>query len=177
MMLELIIASIALLLAIVALFINIKRNHKQNNANYDVVLALFEEYSRRMNKLETRLVDLQVRLDIIETRIEKPTLHSDVEEVKKIKSFNNVISQKPQIDITKFSKGLSEFELAVLRCVAEGAKTPSEVKAVVGHTREHVARALKDLYEEGFLFRQGGRPFIYSLSDKGRAVLSGDSRA
>ncbi|MFN3621459.1 MAG: hypothetical protein ACK4TI_01060 [Nitrososphaerales archaeon] len=175
MMLETIISLIALLSAILALLVTLKRERKQSGIypDPDIMSAFAEEYSRRINKLETRLVDLQVRLDILETKTEKTTPREEEEKIKKV-SFGELISHKPQDDITKFSRELSNFELTILKCVAEGSKTPSEVKAVVGHSREHVARALKDLYEAGFLYRQGGRPFIYSLSSKGRAVLGGE---
>jgi hypothetical protein len=171
-MLEIILAVAAIIIAILA-FIAPKSKSRKSAPADDLILAIIEEYSRRVNKLEGRIVDLQVRLDVLESQVEKelrqrsrgPMTHSEVGSV--------VISQGVRSDITETSELLGDFELSILRCIGEGAKSPAEVRAVVGRSREHVARALKDLYVKGFLDRRGGKPFIYSLSDKGRAALRG----
>lgn len=167
-MLNGIILATALVVAALALLIALKNRQIKSKEQSDIILALTEEYSRRLNKLEARLVDLQVSLEILESQIGRGRYQSGEDR----KTVQNVISQEAKSDVTKSAKVLSDFELSILKCIAEGSKTPTEVRAVVGRSREHVARALKDLYEAGFLYRQGGKPFVYSLSDKGRAVLS-----
>ncbi len=169
-MLEPIISTLALLLAAIALITHLKKRSKRGEEYSDVLLAIVDEYTRRMNKLEAKLVDLEVSLDILMSQAKK--VRENKEERKKI-VMEDVISREEKSSITKFHSKLGDFELSILRCVSEGSKTPNEVRAVVGHSREHVARALKNLYEAGFLYREGGKPFVYSLTDKGRAVLSG----
>jgi len=171
MMLEVTLAAAALVAAILAL-VGPKLMKTKRETVDDLILAISEEYSRRLSKLEGRIVDLQVRLDILEGLIEKE--QKRVPQVSSTKSaFEFVMSQGSKSDITKPSEMLGDFELAILKCIEEGAKSPAEVRSVVGRSREHVARALKELFEKGYLDRRGGRPFIYSLSDKGRAVLKG----
>jgi len=169
-MLEVILAIAALVIATLASVAHRVRNTKNEDVN-DLILAITEDYSRRVNKLEGRIVDLQVRLDILESRIEKEIAQRSRVPITQSEGRSVVISQGDKSDITKQSGVLGEFELNILRCIGEGAKSPAEVRSVVGRSREHVARALKELYERGFLDRRGGRPFIYSLSDKGRAAL------
>lgn len=60
---------------------------------------------------------------------------------------------------------LTETELAVLEMlVDEGPKTAPEIKGRIRLSREHTARLMKKLYEEGYLERDSSRiPFKYSV--------------
>jgi len=59
-------------------------------------------------------------------------------------------------------------ELQVLTMLAnEGPKSAPEIGRVVGRSREHTARLMKKLYEEGYIRRDQTRiPFRYSLVDR-----------
>jgi predicted transcriptional regulator len=59
-------------------------------------------------------------------------------------------------------------ELQVLTLLAnEGPKSAPEIGRAVGRSREHTARLMKKLYEEGYIRRDQARiPFRYSLVDK-----------
>jgi len=171
-MLEVVLAIAALVIATLAFAAPKVKSTKKEDVN-DLILAITEDYSRRVNKLEGRIIDLQVRLDILENQLEKERTQRSRVPISQSGGRSIVISQEDKSDITKQGEALGEFELNILRCIGEGAKSPAEVRSVVGRSREHVARALKELYERGFLNRRGGRPFIYSLSEKGRAALKG----
>ena len=64
-------------------------------------------------------------------------------------------------------------ELQVLMLLAaEGPKSAPEIGKVVGRSREHTARLMKKLYEEGYIRRDQVRiPFKYSLVEKVRQSL------
>jgi len=168
-MLEVTLAIVAIVIAALAFMAPSLKRIRMENVD-DLILAITEEYSRRVSKLEGRLVDLQVRLDILESQLEKGQRQKLPSSVVQ-KEGRIVMSQEDKNDITKPLERLGDLELSILKCIQEGAKSPSEVRSVVGRSREHVARALKELYERGFLDRRGGRPFIYSLSEKGRSAL------
>ena len=59
-------------------------------------------------------------------------------------------------------------ELQVLTLLAnEGPKSAPEIGKAVGRSREHTARLMKKLYEEGYIRRDQARiPFRYSLVEK-----------
>src|SRR6266704_5154191 len=59
-------------------------------------------------------------------------------------------------------------ELQVLTTLAnEGPKSAPEIGRVVGRSREHTARLMKKLYEEGYIRRDQTRiPFRYSLVER-----------
>ena len=60
---------------------------------------------------------------------------------------------------------LTDTEIAVLEMLSsEGPKTAPEIKDRVHLSREHTARLMKKLYEEGYLEREVGKiPFSYSI--------------
>jgi DNA-binding MarR family transcriptional regulator len=59
-------------------------------------------------------------------------------------------------------------ELQVLTLLAnEGPKSAPEIGRVVGRSREHTARLMKKMYEEGYIRRDQNRiPFRYSLVER-----------
>lgn len=68
---------------------------------------------------------------------------------------------------------LTSTELSVLEILAnEGDKTAPEIKTRVNLTREHTARLMKKLYEDGYLERTTGKiPFAYRIKEEMRKIL------
>ena len=68
---------------------------------------------------------------------------------------------------------LTDTELTVLEMLAsEGPKTAPEIKERVKLSREHTARLMKKLYEEGYLERETGKiPFRYSVKKEMEKLL------
>lgn len=68
---------------------------------------------------------------------------------------------------------LTETELSALEILAsEGPKTAPEIKGKIRLSREHTARLMKKLYEEGYLERDTGKiPFKYSVKKEMEKLL------
>lgn len=68
-------------------------------------------------------------------------------------------------------------ELQVLTLIAErGAISAPEIGRLIGRSREHTARLMKRLYEEGYVRRDQNRiPFRYSLAERVRQSFSKQS--
>jgi hypothetical protein len=68
---------------------------------------------------------------------------------------------------------LTDTELSVLEMLAsEGPKTAPEIKERVKLSREHTARLMKKLYEEGYLERETGKiPFRYTVKKEMEKLL------
>jgi DNA-binding CsgD family transcriptional regulator len=68
---------------------------------------------------------------------------------------------------------LTETELAVLEMLAsEGPKTAPEIKDRIKLSREHTARLMKKLYEEGYLERDTSKiPFRYNVKKEMEDLL------
>lgn len=68
---------------------------------------------------------------------------------------------------------LTETELNVLEILAtEGGKTAPEIRDRIKLTREHTARLMKKLYEEGYLERDTQKiPYAYRVKEEMRRIL------
>ena len=90
---------------------------------------------------------------------------------KQIAAFNEGIQQTPKVERIEPVLGVEERPLAritetesqVLKIlVEEGPMTAPDVERKIGKTREHTARLMKKLWQEGYVERDTHRiPFIY----------------
>jgi DNA-binding CsgD family transcriptional regulator len=123
-----------------------------------------------------RLTDVDVKMRDIEAA--RGTLETKVaaldEQVQKLLAGPEVKGE-PVIPIRrdKALAALTDTELTVLEMLStEGAKTAPEVKDRVQLSREHTARLMKKLYEEGYLERETGKiPFKYSVKKEMEKIL------
>ena len=61
-----------------------------------------------------------------------------------------------------------DTELKVLKELLEGPKTSVEVNRLIGKSREHAARLMKNLYENGLVVRdEQKKPYVYRITDQG----------
>jgi archaellum component FlaC len=112
--------------------------------------------------LEAKIKDIEVTQETLKTKM------SGVEEqFQKITATPPEIGNEPVIMIKrdKAMAALTDTEITVLEMLSkEGAKTAPEIKERVHLSREHTARLMKKLYEEGYLEREAGKiPFKYSI--------------
>ncbi|MGD0549930.1 MAG: hypothetical protein ABSA81_05225 [Candidatus Bathyarchaeia archaeon] len=68
---------------------------------------------------------------------------------------------------------LTPTERGVLELLADGGKAAPEIGRLVAKSREHTARLMKSLFEQGFVERETNRqPYEYRLNEKVREVLA-----
>ncbi len=127
-----------------------------------------------LSGLETKLKDLEATQETLRNKI------TGVEE--QIQKFSSASRHEVESEITlppipvrrdKALAALTETEISVLEMLSkEGSKTAPEIQKRVGLSREHTARLMKKLYEEGYLEREAGKiPFKYSLRKEVEALL------
>lgn len=120
------------------------------------------EIEQKLGQIVTSRDDVATRLNVLEERIKQPmtSLEPNVEAVIPIRR-------------EKAMAQLTETELSVLEMLAaEGPKTAPEIKERVKLSREHTARLMKRLYEEGYLERETGKiPFRYSVKKEMEKLL------
>lgn len=130
-------------------------------------------YRRRLREYEDLLVDLMVRLDTLEVRGQKGR--------GKETSHPSGISQAPRDArhspgavrrmVAQEANGMVEY---VLKLLVEGPKTSRQIEALIGRSREHTARMMKQLFETGYVARDStSKPYAYSITDGGRAAVQG----
>jgi CTP-dependent riboflavin kinase len=129
-----------------------------------------------LSGLEVKLKNIDTTQEILKTKI------ADLEgQLKKLAitppSQPQVITEGmlPPIPIKrdKALATLTDTEIQVLEMLSkEGSKTAPEIKESVHLSREHTARLMKKLYEDGYLEREAGKlPFRYSIKKEMEALL------
>jgi chromosome segregation ATPase len=152
---------------------------------------------RKLENLEKKIIPLENQINAISK--EEPTSHAMLTEVsERIQNLEKSefalksqvatlddqiqkLSTLPEIKIEpvmpikrdKAMASLTDTELDVLEMLStEGPKTAPEIKERVQLSREHTARLMKKLYEQGYLERETGKiPFKYSVKKEMERLL------
>ncbi len=119
------------------------------------------EISEALNKVMSQQRDVMRKITEIDKLKEKVT------------SPEVVIKTAIPIRREKALAHLTETELLVLEILsAEGEKTVPEIRERIKLTREHTARLMKKLYEEGYLERDVSKmPYTYRIKDEMKKIL------
>jgi len=125
-------------------------------------LARVTDVDEKMRDVEASHETLKAKISGLEEQVQKFFL---VPEGK----------SEPVIPIKrdKAMAALTDTEVAVLEMLSmEGAKTAPEIKDRVHLSREHTARLMKKLYEEGYVERETGKiPFKYNVKKEMAKLL------
>jgi len=124
--------------------------------------AKVEEFETVQETIKTKIAGLEEQVQKIVTA---------TAEAKPEVAFSTV----PVLPIRrdKAMAALTDTEVAALEYLAaEGPKTAPEIKERVQLSREHTARLMKRLYEEGYLERETAKlPFKYSVKEEMKKLL------
>ena len=151
----------------------------------DKALSRTEEASKKVQILEAKvgavLEDrdkVLTRLDEIDKKVRdavasQETLSAKVYSIEE-QSRQFAVAPEAKVEAVipikreKALAPLTETELSVLEMLAsEGPKTAPEIKGRIKLSREHTARLMKKLYEEGYLERDTGKiPFKYHVKEE-----------
>jgi predicted nucleic acid-binding Zn-ribbon protein len=128
----------------------------------DKLSAKLSEFDGKARNLETSQESLASKLLAVEEQIQRlPSIpEAKIEAVIPIKR-------------EKALAPLTETELSVLEMLSsEGPKTAPEIKSKIELSREHTARLMKKLYEDGYLERDTNKiPFKYSVKKEMEKLL------
>jgi len=127
--------------------------------------ALSVEFS----SLNSRVASLEALQETVKTKVS-----GIEEEMQKFVSIPEMRNEPAiQIRREKALAALTDTEISVLEMlVTEGSKTAPEIKDRVSLSREHTARLMKKLYEEGYVERETGKiPFRYNAKKEMEKVL------
>jgi sugar-specific transcriptional regulator TrmB len=139
---------------------------------------IVETYSSRLRHLESAVIELRSRLDLIETRL--PSVSSQTKGLREANVTSQVSEVKGYIKELRRNKKGSPVMVSppndntrkkILRALLEGPKSSSQLVAISGRSREHTLRLLKAMTEKGLINRSQGRPYTYSITEKGREFI------
>jgi hypothetical protein len=123
----------------------------------------------KVTKVDEKMSDIEASHETLKAKI------SGVEEQVQKFFFVPEGKSEPVIPIKrdKAMAALTDTEVVVLEMLSmEGAKTAPEIKDRVHLSREHTARLMKKLYEEGYVERETGKiPFKYNVKKEMAKLL------
>ncbi len=147
---------------------SIAQNFAENVRNNDTLLSGLSEFGAKLKNIEVNQETLKNKMAGFEDQLQKLSIAPAQQEV-------NCEMSLPPIPIKrdKALAALTETEIVVLEMLSkEGAKTAPEIKERVHLSREHTARLMKKLYEDGYLEREAGKiPFRYKIKKEMEALL------
>ncbi len=195
------IASITLFTSITALAFylpKIRRIIKEQKDANEIVKGVISELRDRLGQQDQKILDQQIRLDVIELKLGQLTkvLGKEEKEVTKAREISdtasileevrNLLRSLGKVEVTlpgkiqrkgEFKKvevleGLSPTESSVLKLLMEGEQTPKQIQQRIDKSREHTARLMKRLFELGYVTREEKKkPYVYEITEKGKALL------
>jgi predicted transcriptional regulator len=178
--------------------VNIRKIIPKVHKNTSVINAITSEYARRMEKYDSAIADLRVRLDVIELQNQKHLLTQQLHSTESTPSVtlgdashdqSQHQSQHPSFhtyhrpkrveplreisgdvsDSNDVQNGTAEY---VLKLLDGRSMTSKEVQHAIGRSREHTSRLMKRLCEYGFITRDSNnKPFTYALAEAGQLRL------
>jgi len=131
------------------------------------VSAEIENMGKRMTEISTKQEGIMQRIQEVEKAKRKPAVTPEA----KIEAAIPIKRERALAPLT-------QTELSVLEILAtEGRKTAPEIRERVKLTREHTARLMKKLYEEGYLERNVQKiPYAYSVKKEMQKILKKESK-
>jgi prefoldin subunit 5 len=138
--------------------INAKTLEKLSSVDVDRISTKMHDIESSQEALKSKITGLEEHMQRLSEIPEAATdMHLPVMPIKRDKAMAS----------------LTDTEVAVLEFLSsEGPKTAPEIKEKVRLSREHTARLMKKLYEEGYLERETMKlPFKYSVKKEMEKLL------
>ena len=160
-----------------------------NLAKEDTSLKKIDTLEKKMATVENQIGNISenststlsgltgLESKIKEVEVSQETLKAMVagfeEQIQKFNVAPEISEPVIPIKRDKAMAALTDTEIAVLEMLSsEGSKTAPEIKDKLKLSREHTARLMKKLYEEGYLEREVGKiPFRYSIKKEMEKLL------
>jgi hypothetical protein len=176
----------------------LQRQEQQIGSSFQKIETATARSERLSKRLEEQEGIFNARLDDLTSKIDSKTVavsgqepfRKEIESLKvqlegivkaqeELKEHEVVVASDLQIETPipikreRALAPLTETELRVLEFIAsEGEKTAPEIKDFIKLTREHSARLMKKLYEEGYLERRSDKtPYTYVIKEEMLKIL------
>jgi DNA-binding MarR family transcriptional regulator/prefoldin subunit 5 len=144
------------------------QNITENTHDSTIVLSGLTGLESKLKDIEATQETLRTKITGFEEQIQKLSVSPPLQETR-----SEIVLPPILIKRDKALAALTDTEITVLEMLSkEGAKTAPQIKEKVHLSREHTARLMKKLYEEGYLEREVGKiPFRYSIKKEMEALL------
>lgn len=129
-----------------------------------LIKSIIDDFTSKLTLRDEKIAELMVRLEVLEEKMKIRRVEFPSSERKEIKQ----VTKKPSTSNNVLRQ--------ILELLSKNSMTSTEIQRVIGKSREHVARLLKSLYEQGLVDRDATKkPFRYTITERGREALSTSS--
>ncbi len=157
---------------------------------------LWSALEQRMRKQDERILDMMGRLEVVQSRMmaaaaaqassstlltpapptPPPISEEGSRDVVGASSAVQHHASRAESQESQPSRGrvqLDETQASAVKLLGESPKNTRQLTDVLGKSREHTARLMKELFELGLVSRNDStKPFVYQLTDEGRSYLA-----
>ena len=139
------------------------------------VLKLESEVQKIKDAMTQELSSIRENIRLLDERLK--SLGQELESRKNVEISEEPIESAIPIKRESVLSSLNETELKVLKFLAdEGKKTALQIRDRFNFSREHSARLLNKLYENGYLEREtSSKPFLYGIKKEMLNLLKNSS--
>ncbi len=146
-------------------------------ASSDLGRNLLTALENRLKRQDERIIDVMVKMEVLQSRASQPRSLIDVPPPKPIDTKSEFVGLvQPPIGREErigAPRSLEPTEKVILQLLSQRPHTSVEIKALVSKSREHTARLMKNLFERGLVVRNDAKkPFLYQITEQGRRYFS-----
>jgi predicted transcriptional regulator len=158
---------------------------KDATKSNDLAKNLWDAMNARLTTQDTRIVDLMARVEVYQVRNRnRPippaapiTAQKEVtRQVSRVELQPSQQISQPQTTPSQPGTATRDTLAVILRTLESGPKTPNQIRDVIGLTREHTGRLMKQLFTRGLVVRNDqNKPYVYEITEPGRRYLDNSS--
>ena len=173
---------IGVIIAFVVGVVGVYAYHRISQATKPNSDVLDAGQNERLEYYERQLIDIKIRLDAMEMQ---DTEHEAADKDVNLRHFIEELVKNKELEDGGDKTGSAKTEPKkivaepnierlntmdyVLHLITQHDMTSRDIKITLNKSREHTARLMKELFEEGYVERRAGtKPFVYSITEKGK---------
>jgi|TARA_B100000315_G_scaffold5868_1_gene5882 CRP-like cAMP-binding protein len=164
-----VITFILMLSILVYYLLKINKVNTEIENSKNIIEKILNELRHRLYSQDQKILDLDVKLNIVELRLSKYSNQLNINNISKSNKIyfkepiKEVISHKE--NISQINMSLTETEKKILNILSYKDYTANELQLSIDKTREHTSRLLNKLFQSGYITRnENKKPYVYKLS-------------
>ena len=155
---------------------------KEATKSSNLAKNVWDSMNSRLAVQDTRIIDLMARVEVYSVR-KGPALPSSQAAIPPTRDVSRQMSRpetqmsqpisQPQAASAQSEVATKDTDAHILAALAEGPKTSNQIRAIIGLSREHTGRLMKQLFTRGLVVRNDqNKPYLYEITDPGRRYLA-----
>ena len=140
--------------------------------------------SERLEFYERQLIDLKIKLDVIDLEnlrfsqeIPQNVVKNEEKPIQVVEKQVQIMPEQVPVPArVERTPNMSSGDIVetVLKLITDRSRTSRDIQITLGKSREHISRTMKKMSDGGLIERNTSvKPYSYSITQKGLSKLSG----